>query len=319
MTDPVRSNLALFVIGTGPTSDTRQQSSSGIHYTVITGLVLSTTCLAIRLLTRHQILRKITAEDLCLTIAWGFCVGTQIVILYALDHAGLGHHIEYLSVQTISTYEKLFLTAACLFITGICLARLAHLVLFHRLMIAKSWLRHALYGVTAFVIIGSITLVFCFIFACRPISKAWDVTLQGQCINRPAILVAVAVLNIISDFLLILLPIPVISDLQVPRSQKIKTFIILVMVCITFVASAIRLRFTVPLLSSSDLTYKIAPVALLVGVESNLIIITATLPALKQFLFILVSKLGLVSVGSDLLKACSRTQEDTNSHDFGAP
>lgn len=63
MTAPVRSNLALFVVGTEPTSDTRQQSSSGIHYTVIIGLVLSTTCLAIRLLIRHRILRKITAED----------------------------------------------------------------------------------------------------------------------------------------------------------------------------------------------------------------------------------------------------------------
>jgi hypothetical protein len=55
--------------------------------------------------------------------------------------------------------------------------------------------------------------------------------LPGKCINRSAILVAVAVLNIISDIGIILLPIPVISDLQVPRSQKIKTMLILVLVC----------------------------------------------------------------------------------------
>ncbi|KAH1602891.1 hypothetical protein KXX44_003472 [Aspergillus fumigatus] len=75
-----------------------------------------------------------------------------------------------------------------------------------------------------------------------------------------------------------------IYELQVSQSQKLKLALLLAVVCSTFIASAIRLRVTVPLLGSHDLTYAIAPVALLVGVESNLIVIAACVPAIGQII-----------------------------------
>jgi hypothetical protein len=178
--------------------------------------------------------------------------------------------------------HKLFTAAACLFVSGLCLARLSHLILFHRLMTAKTCLRRCLLAVTIFTVSGSAVLTALFIFTCRPISKSWNVSLEGTCIDRPVVFVAVAVQNIVSDICLILLPIPMIYELQMSRSQKLKLAVLLAVVCLytrlyhqqnsahhwfpgsTFIASAIRLRVTVPLLGSNDLTYGVAPVALLV-------------------------------------------------------
>lgn len=168
--------------------------------------------------------------------------------------------------------------------TGLCLARLSHLIFLNRLMAAKKLLRRTLLGVTAFNIVGSSTIVCCFVFACQPISKSWNISVAGKCIDRTAIFIAVAVQNIVADILLIALPVPIIYELHLPRAQKFRFTILLCLICVwvpfqnlskqlcvpihtrhsTFVASAIRLRVTVPMLGSTDLTYRIAPVALLV-------------------------------------------------------
>lgn len=72
----------------------------------------------------------------------------------------------------------------------------------------------------------SIGIFFALIFACDPISMSWDVRVKGTCINRPALYIATAVANIISDLVLFCLPIPIVVRLQVPRRQKIGLFFI---------------------------------------------------------------------------------------------
>ena len=198
--------------------------------------------------------------------------------LEALEH---GSYAKYIII-------KLLIATACLFVAGLCLARLAHLIFFHRLMAAKKWLRYSLLAVATSAIVGSLVIICSFVFACRPVSKAWDISLSGSCIDQTAIFVALAVLNILSDIGLFILPISVILDLHISRAQKIKLTIFVLLICgsvykhihafslsstdnllhgSTFVASAIRLRLTVPLLGSNDLTYRMTPVALLVYVH----------------------------------------------------
>lgn len=56
---------------------------------------------------------------------------------------------------------------------------------------------------------------------------SWDVTItEGTCIDRPAIYIATAVANIVSDVMIFSLPIPIVVKLQIPRRQKIGLFFI---------------------------------------------------------------------------------------------
>ena len=169
----------------------------------------------------------------------------------ALDYAGLGLHIWDLTPKTIEYFEKVIpftrttqriictkynaiklLTAAtCLFVSGHCLARLAHLIFFHRLVAAKKWLRYVLLAVAALIIIGSLVIICTFVFACRPIGKAWDISASGSCMDRSAIFVALAALNICSDICLFILPIPVVFDLRISGAQKAKFMAFLFLIC----------------------------------------------------------------------------------------
>ena len=74
--------------------------------------------------------------------------------------------------------------------------------------------------VLGMVVIYSIWTVFGNMFICRPVALFWDKTLKGTCVNEFAMWFTNAGINIASDFVIILLPMPVLSKLNLPRPQK---------------------------------------------------------------------------------------------------
>lgn len=67
---------------------------------------------------------------------------------------------------------------------------------------------------------GAIMLVE--IFACTPIEKSWDATiLTGHCVNRAAVYLSNAILNIVTDLIILLQPLPMVRRMHVPLRQKI--------------------------------------------------------------------------------------------------
>jgi hypothetical protein len=60
------------------------------------------------------------------------------------------------------------------------------------------------------------------IFTCWPVAKYWDDTIPGGCINRSNLHYAIAGFNIVNDFILLIIPIPFLKNLQVtPRARFI--------------------------------------------------------------------------------------------------
>lgn len=68
----------------------------------------------------------------------------------------------------------------------------------------------------------SIAILFSVIFPCKPISANWDVTItDGKCADKTKIYLATAGLNVITDILILALPIPMVWNLQMPRRRRI--------------------------------------------------------------------------------------------------
>lgn len=59
------------------------------------------------------------------------------------------------------------------------------------------------------------------IMPCYPVHSQWDLTVKGWCFPRVAMWLLNAGLNVTTDFLIVLLPIPALVALQLPRRQKI--------------------------------------------------------------------------------------------------
>ena len=59
------------------------------------------------------------------------------------------------------------------------------------------------------------------IFECHPVVDAWNLREQGRCVNRDMILVVAGSLNVLSDLMIILLPIWAIWHLQMALKRKV--------------------------------------------------------------------------------------------------
>lgn len=74
--------------------------------------------------------------------------------------------------------------------------------------------------VGAVVIAYWIVVIMATIFGCRPVQGYWDKTIKSYCINRGVLAIAVAGLNVLTDVVILLLPIPIIWHLQIALRQR---------------------------------------------------------------------------------------------------
>lgn len=56
---------------------------------------------------------------------------------------------------------------------------------------------------------------------CVPIAKFWNRSIQGYCLSFEALWFFNASMNILTDLALLIMPMPLLSQLQLPRMQKI--------------------------------------------------------------------------------------------------
>ena len=73
-----------------------------------------------------------------------------------------------------------------------------------------------------FVVIGySVPSATIFLWLCRPVRKYWDLTVtEGECIEGYPPYLAAAILNSITDVVILLLPLWLLWPLRVPWKQK---------------------------------------------------------------------------------------------------
>lgn len=118
------------------------------------------------------------------------------------------------------------MSASVLYVPCLGLAKLSLLLSYYRLSPIK-WFKTAV-SILMLVVLGySFAIIFALIFACKPIAKNWDVTImKGTCINKAAIYIATAIVNIATDVTLLLLPIPMIAVLQMHLMQKLVVVIV---------------------------------------------------------------------------------------------
>ncbi|KAF3392439.1 hypothetical protein F1880_008677 [Penicillium rolfsii] len=235
---------------------------------VAVGLTLSTSCLAMRLYTKTFIMRKFWWDD------DGYTAG------------GIGRHIDELSPQTEDTLLKVVLAAAVIYIPCLAFAKLSLLMLYYRLLstFSRGW-AYSIYIIAFFISGYSLALTLALIFACNPVQKGWDISIPpdvGSCISRPGVYLATAVTNTLSDVILILIPIRVVSGLQMRLSQKIGVVAMFCIGCLTIVTSILRLATIWPLVTTPDLSYKIALASVFINIEANFIIICPSLPYFRQ-------------------------------------
>lgn len=89
---------------------------------------------------------------------------------------------------------------------------------------------------------------------CSPIATFWNKEIDGSCLDENAIIMADAVVSVVSDLIILILPLPLTLTLQMSTKRKMRVMGILGAGGLAVAASIIRLALIVVTGQSKDLS-----------------------------------------------------------------
>ena len=163
--------------------------------------------------------RLIAFRSLDCQIFWRACVGDVDGKLSVLQHCE-GKSL-FLDVQDTTDLLQIIIVASVNYVLCLGLAKFSILFLYRKLSQLR-WFNLCVYTLMAIVISYSVGIIFALIFPCQPVSANWDLSVTDfKCIDKAGIYLATAAANVITDVLILALPIPMILRLHMPKAQKI--------------------------------------------------------------------------------------------------
>ena len=132
--------------------------------------------------------------------------------------------LDYLSRTCgpiLSSRNQCFYAAECLYPATVGTIKISTLLLFARIFPSRTFTR-ILWAVGLFISTYSTIMILILIFQCKPIKGYWDSSLEADCISNAKVFIAMASLNLITDFLVVCLPLPLLWKLQMRLGMKLQ-------------------------------------------------------------------------------------------------
>ena len=84
--------------------------------------------------------------------------------------------------------------------------------------------RIAIWTVGLMCLAWGIALTFVALFTCTPIRKSWNSRVPGHCLDRQANFLGAAIPNVLTDLIILILPVPMLWHVQTTLRRKISLF-----------------------------------------------------------------------------------------------
>ena len=139
-----------------------------------------------------------------------------------------------------------------------------------------------IYAFIGFLVAYTIAATISKICICMPISTFWlgiDVT-HGKCLVELDIFLTDTIISVISDLMILMLPVALVGMLKMPFKKKLKITIILAAGGLACIATIVRLVWVIVYRTSEDSTWSIKRIDLLTNIEITIGICCACLPAI---------------------------------------
>ncbi|KAJ8113025.1 hypothetical protein OPT61_g4751 [Boeremia exigua] len=220
------------------------------------------------------------------TIILTLLAGVPSVIL--VDRAalpnGLGKDVWTVPFGQITTFVRWLYVLEVLYFFHITLLKLTLLFFFLRIF-PKRIIRNLLKGTIVFTILYGLAYVIVAIFQCQPISHYWTnwdkEHNDGHCININALAWSNAIISIVLDVWMLVLPLYEVFKLQLSWRKKISVAIMFLVGTFVTIVSCLRLQSLVSFAASSNPTWDQVQVVNWSNIEINVGIICACLPTIR--------------------------------------
>ncbi|KAJ5639356.1 uncharacterized protein N7484_007218 [Penicillium longicatenatum] len=185
-------------------------------FTILAALVVS-----IRLWTRFKLVRSPGLDDLFIFAAL-LCSLAFYGFILVERHYGLGIAKQQLPDDVITNQLHYLWLSIPFYNLALILSKLSALFLFIRIFRTKPFLL-ATYITMGFLIVAGLWVVLSGFIFCIPISDFWHASPSSNkhCLPKGPVWYSNAAMQIFSDIVILILPMPLLYKLQLPRQQKI--------------------------------------------------------------------------------------------------
>jgi hypothetical protein len=138
-----------------------------------------------------------------------------------------------------------------IYIWNLAALKLSQLALYYRVFALE--LRIPVYIVGSIVVAWAIIFNFVFLFLCNPISQQWTVQRVGHCMDQILLLKMLILTNMITDLMIVVLPIRSVWRLQMRRTEKLAVLACfgLGLACVVISIARFILMYTIGMIPSS--------------------------------------------------------------------
>ncbi|PSN63289.1 hypothetical protein BS50DRAFT_109155 [Corynespora cassiicola Philippines] len=237
----------------------------------------------IRLFVRWRVVRLNGKEDVIICFALAASLLSCVFMHLEVSYGGLGQHFDTLTADEVTLFFKYSYFSIMCYNLSLSLTKFAIVFLCLRVFAPSDWYK-ACVAVLAFITLYTLYIIIISITPCLPIHAYWDSTVQGWCFPNAVLWFVNAGLNIFTDILVVVLPIPGIFKLQLPRKQRIGVSLVFALGFFVCVISIVRLKALYAATMSTDSTFDNYDIAIWSVVEVNSAVIGACLPTLKPLI-----------------------------------
>ncbi|KAF6837377.1 integral membrane protein [Colletotrichum musicola] len=222
--------------------------------------------------------------------------GVAVCFIIAVVFGGAGHDIWDLDERNKHLYFRVSLSAQVLYAASLGLVKLIITRMFQRIFFQHSTTFRILsWMVMCLSVCWALYAALIFFVLCQPIQRAWDPSVPATCGNRVMAYSAVEILDIVTDVLIVGLPVKFLAQLQVRMAHKIALYCVFCAGIITIIFSCVRL-YHVNELEPVNVTKGFAVSSLSGVLQAGMAVMVASSPMLRPVFDRMVGRvLGLQS------------------------
>ncbi|KKK20684.1 hypothetical protein ARAM_000335 [Aspergillus rambellii] len=211
-------------------------------------------------------------------------IGYAVITLEA-DRHGNGVHQATVAPSDLQVFAKLANASQITYAPLIFITKLSIFLLYLRVFAPSRqgktyWAIHLLIW---FNLLFYLANFFLKIFECIPRAKIWDRKIPGHCININIPILVTSIINVVSDLLMLFLPIFCVWRLKMTKKKKLGISAIFAAGIFGCLSSIMRLVVSVRNSSTQDKTHDWYPEFLWTAAEVTCGILASCLPAIPTF------------------------------------
>ncbi|RPA75602.1 hypothetical protein BJ508DRAFT_331906 [Ascobolus immersus RN42] len=256
--------------------------------------------LGLRLFTRLYILGKLHSDDYWIVLA-SICMIALTAVHGVGIKYGIGKHVYDIDASDSNKALIMAYVGQLLYVAAIGCVKIS-LLLFLQRVFPLAIMRRVVRGVLLFVLCFTVTNIFLFAFQCDTPeyyfekSKGVAKEDEGVCLEPQVVYYPMAAINIVTDVVIWVLPVPTVLRARLSRKEKWGLLWVFILGGIAVAAAVVRPFNLRDVMEEGDPTWQIVTVSAWAMIEISVGIMCASIPAIKPLILRVAPRL-LLSTG----------------------